>query len=183
MIKHKMSSSTATMTVPRSTCTHRGRVTRPHNMKRERVKQKILGVIKKTHQWPYRAQLKLTYSQWYELDVFRGSTTVVPRGAFPPTPISTLHDTVTLMFSSSSSPSHLLSLAPPTISSETTGFGGSKLSASEKQKPRVRNFSFSYTIVIIYKIYKLILQTKRVHPPHSMITCVRPKVFPWRQAN
>lgn len=38
---------------------------------------------------------------------------------------------LTLMFSSSSSPSHLLSFAPPTTSSTTTGLGGSKLSASE----------------------------------------------------
>lgn len=38
------------------------------------------------------------------------------------------------MFSSSSSPSHLLSLAPPTMSTGTTGTAGSKLSASEKNK-------------------------------------------------
>lgn len=35
------------------------------------------------------------------------------------------------MFSSSSSPSHLLSLAPPTMSMGTIGLAGSKLSASE----------------------------------------------------
>lgn len=41
------------------------------------------------------------------------------------------------MFSSSSSPSHLLSLAPPTMSSTlTTGLAGSKLSASARQRKK-----------------------------------------------